>query len=53
MELGIGIRSQDAAIDPILNPDIPPAYHANARAGVIYDLETNSLSEFTIDQVCV
>jgi hypothetical protein len=53
VELGIGIRAQDAAIDSVFCPNISPAYHAYACAGVIYDLEAYSLSELTVDQVCI
>jgi hypothetical protein len=53
MILGVGVRAQNTAVNPVLSPNIPPSYHSNACAGVIHNLETNSLREFTIDQMGV
>jgi hypothetical protein len=53
MVLGVGIRAQDTAVNPVLCPDVSPSYHANACAGIIHNLETNSLCEFTVDQMRV
>jgi hypothetical protein len=53
MVLGVGIRAEDTAVNPVLSPNIPPSYNADACAGIIHNLETNSLCEFTIDQVSV
>jgi hypothetical protein len=53
MILGVGIRAEDTAVDPVLSPNIPPSYNADACAGIIHNPETNSFCEFTVDQVSV
>jgi hypothetical protein len=53
MVLGVSVRAEKAAVNPVLSPNIPPSYNADACAGIIHNLETNSLGEFTVDQVSI
>jgi hypothetical protein len=53
MVLGVGIRAENTAVNPVLSPNIPPSYNADACAGIIHNPETDSFCELTIDQVGV